>query len=225
MAYITEIYGWYDPGWTEQSPVRLRRGAQLATNTADVHITTDYHPSTERLFTEFRLSVGNYASMRNLSYLRLTIDMNSGADLVIYGYVDSVEIISDTDQQPALRVKWHTDYWETFKGTASLGYGHLVRRATGDHPLQGYSSVRRTVSSQQSLFQEWTINSETVWWVVIAHTETVNTFKVMEYDTYPIVKDGTTVYGATTSAFSDTKQFANIAETAGTSTSDSPRMQ
>lgn len=215
MAYITQLYGWYDPGWTEQSPVRLRRGAQISTTTADVNLNTDLHPSAERLFSEFRISVSNYHNFRNLSYIRAEIEMNNGSNVIVYGYVDSVDIVSDTSSLPMLSVKWHPDHWETFKASATLGYGHLLRRATGDHPLQGYSSVRRKVSSQQSLFPEWTIGSETVWWVVLAHTETVNNFKVMEFDTYPIVKDGSVkIYGATTASSGDDKDFPNVNETA-----------
>ena len=214
MAYITEIYGWNNPGWTEDSPVRKSIGASLSTSTADFHITTDLKPSTDRLFTEFKLNSGNYASMRYLTFLKVTFDMTSGSNFTVYGYVDEVSIISDTSSLPSISVKWHVDPWETFKGNMSLGYAHVLRAASGYHPLQGYSSVRRYISDTRSLFTTETFMGKDVWWVVIAHTVNVNTYTVMQFITYPIADtDVYTIYGALTSSGTP-KEFPSACDTA-----------
>jgi len=188
MSTITKIEVWDSPGFLEESVEVPKLGASLSTPTRTYSGT--YRPSVDRLLSEIKIP-DDYSNLRNATYLRVTLDMNNGTDQTFYGWVDSVEISSDTTTYAMTTVRWHVDLWRTYSGSASFGSGHVRRKPTGSHPLQGYDRIRRIAGSQVTLVSRETggISSKPVWWALLAHTITdANQRKVIEYVCWPLLE-------------------------------------
>ena len=155
MATITLLRLWNDPGFTEGS-VEVPAYSHLSTlpnpditigktgtDNADP-VSAEINPSKGRLFSELKLK-RSYSECQNLSYLEMSVDYNEGTDRVYYGFIDSVEILSDTDDYPAVLIRWHVDLWRTYLNGAVFGYGMVRRRpAQGTYPMQNipYTNIR-----------------------------------------------------------------------------------
>jgi len=177
MSSITRVEGWVSPGYLEQGPDAPRPNSSLPS--ADITASTVLKPSVERMFSEFKIP-GIYSDWKYISYLRVETDMNNGADGIYYGWVDSVDLLSDSDTAPMVLVKWHIDLWRTYLYAADLRQGHIVRKPSGNHPLQGYDYVRRTASKKADLFPVTSI-----WWVYIS-ANSGTTYKTSLIYCYPI---------------------------------------
>ena len=186
MSSITKVEIWDNPGYLEDGVEAPKLGAALTLPTRTYSST--YRPSVDRLLSELKLPV-DYSTLRDATYLRVTIDMNNGSDQTFYGWVDSVEISSDTSGYAMTTIRWHVDLWRTYSGSASFGSGHVRRKPTGDHPLQGYEFVRRVGGTQTDLVdrQREGGSDKPVWWALLAHTITDNNQKkVVQYVCWPI---------------------------------------
>ena len=103
-----------------------------------------------------------FEDLYDCSYLRITLDMNNGADVTIYGWIDAVSCSSDTAGYPMTVISWHPDLWRTYLPKATFGKGLVTRRPyTSDCPPQVYPYKYRTMSSRRTLIQ-----SPNTWWVV-----------------------------------------------------------
>lgn len=191
MSTITKIEIWDSPGFLEESVEVPKLGASISTPSRTY--SGNYRPSVDRLLSELKIP-DDYSNLRNATYLRVTLDMNNGTDQTFYGWVDSVEISSDTSTYAMTTVRWHVDLWRTYSGSASFGSGHVRRKPTGSHPLQGYDRIRRIVSSTEELVPNLTYGSgqDRVWWAILAYTRTSrtpgSTDKIIEYACWPITR-------------------------------------
>lgn len=189
MSTISLLRLWNDPGFTDGC-VEVPAYDHLSTlPNADITIGTvgdeptsaEINPSKGRLFSELKLRRA-YSDCQNLSYLEMTVDYNTGTDRVYYGFIDSVEIVSDTDEYPAVLIKWHVDLWRTYLSDAVFGYGMVRRRpASGNYPMQNipYSNIRASTAvelfgsgktSRTRYVKTFTRNNTTydVYWLYIA---------------------------------------------------------
>ena len=154
MSTISLLRMWNDPGFTDGC-VEVPAFGHLSTlPNADITIGTvgteptsaEINPSKGRLFSELKLKRA-FSDCQNLSYLEMSVDYNTGTDRVYYGFIDSVEIVSDTDDYPAVLIKWHVDLWRTYLSDAVFGYGLVTHRARGDSdPIQNVTARYRKVS-------------------------------------------------------------------------------
>lgn len=133
MSTISLLRMWNDPGFTDgcvEVPAFDHLGtlpnADITIGTAGT-VSAEINPSKGRLFSELKLKRA-YSDCQNLSYLEMIVDYNTGYDRIYFGFIDSVEILSDTDDYPAVLIKWHVDLWRTYLSGAVFGYGLVTRR-------------------------------------------------------------------------------------------------
>lgn len=185
MSTITKLEIWDSPGFLEEAVDVPKLGASLSSPSRT--ITTELRPSVDRLLSEMKVP-GDYSTLRNSTYLRVTLDMNNGTDQIFYGWVDSVEISSDSADYPLCTIRWHVDLWRTYSGSASFGSGHVRRKPTGSHPLQGYERIRRIVTDTVDLVDRQTYSTLPLWWTLLACTvDDGSGNKKVEFRAWPVV--------------------------------------
>ena len=155
MSTITQIRLWYDTGFTEGCTEVPRINGSLPTPsfTYDASFT----PSTSDIFSRLKLRVP-YTTLMNCSYLAISLDMNNGTDKVFYGWIDKVNIISDTESNPLTEILWHVDLWRTYIPSVTVGSGMVNRRPllTNDSvPPQSYPYRSETVNGSPIYFEDW----------------------------------------------------------------------
>ena len=160
MSTVTQVRMWNDIGYTEGCLEVPRKGTSIPQPSYTV---SDLNISVQDMFSRMKLRAP-YTSLMNISYLEMTVDMNNGSDLTIYGWVDSVSLSSDTDGYPMTTIDWHVDYWRTYLDTAVFGSGMVRRRPllTDDTvPPQPYPYRYLDYRGFQSL-----CGASYIWWVV-----------------------------------------------------------
>ena len=138
MSTITQIRLWYDTGFTEGCTEVPKINGSLPT--PSLAYDASFTPSTSDIFSRLKLRVP-YTTLMNCSYLAISLDMNNGTDKVFYGWIDKVNIISDTESNPLTEILWHVDLWRTYISSVTVGSGMVNRRPllTNDSvPPQSY---------------------------------------------------------------------------------------
>lgn len=204
MSKITQVRTWDDVGFTDnciEIPV-IGKTLPTPTNT----YTGPFTPSKDREFSCIQLPVP-YMELINTSYIELTYDLNNATnDLVLYGWVDRVDMRSDTDDYPKTDVYYHIDYWRTYNASATFGSGIVRRRpkVTNDTlPPQPYS--HRFYKLQEPV----TVIPENVFWVIVnlvknvegGTSEDPTIYSEFETRAYPISKDNSSRYVGTGSGY------------------------
>ena len=161
MSTVTQVRMWNDIGYTEGCLEVPRKGASIPQPS---YTMSDLNISVQDMFSRMKLKAP-YTSLMNISYLEMTVDMNNGSDLTIYGWVDSVSLSSDTDGYPMTTIDWHVDYWRTYLNGAVFGSGMVRRRpllSNDDVPPQSYPY--RYMEYQSEVITAFPDN----WWVVLS---------------------------------------------------------
>lgn len=182
MSTISQLRFWHDSGFTDGCLEVPGFGNQLPS--ADLIISDEVNTPKGSLFSRLKLKQP-YTSLMTCSYLEMTVDMNNGADVVIYGWVDSVTVESDTQGFPMTVVDWHPDYWRTYLSQAEFGSGMVRRRPMvedDDLPPQGYPYRYMVMDG----FQVAVIPS--IWWVVFTTVTSGETSESI-WGCFPINKD------------------------------------
>lgn len=186
MSTITTAKFWNDVGFVEDSIEMPRLTATLPTPDATYR---DLNPSKARMFNEIRIPA-DYLECLNYSYMAIVVDFN-GTNRQFYGWVDDVELISDSDDAPMTAIHWHVDLWRTYKGDAEFGPGLIRRRPpTGDLPPQNYPyRFRFTDGMYTPLCDE-----HIVWVIVNLVKNSTGTSTTSEFETrcFPIPRSGST---------------------------------
>lgn len=140
---------WKDCGFTEGT-LEVPSSSTLTLPDATF---TGLNISRDTLFSQFKVKRA-YEDLYDCSYLRMTLDMNNGDDIVLYGWIDRTACGSDTANNPMTIIDWHVDYWRSFFSQAKFGSGIVTRRpATSSDPPQTHSYITNTAngSSQEIL--------------------------------------------------------------------------
>lgn len=195
MSAITRIRAWSNPGFTEDGPEAPHYGFTLPSPSEDLR-NLDYEPSTSRIFSEFKIADAVWESWRSMSFLEVTYSWNNSlSSTVLYGFIDEVELLSDTAGAAAVRVRWHVDEWMTYLGTARFGFGHVLRRPVGAaDPIQSYERKYWEQSYHYTLLDTVKINNERTYWVLLAVGEVVGSDRIVRYYTFPFWKSGNTIF-------------------------------
>ena len=149
---------WRDTGFTEGSVEVPSKTSSLPSPTY-----TFYNVNTPRdsLFSTLKLAHA-FEDLYDCSYLRITLDMNNGADVILYGWIDAVSCGSDTAEYPVTNVDWHPDLWRSYINSAQFGAGLVTRRPYGsDCPPQIYPFRFKDVQEENVI-----IPRSNIWWVV-----------------------------------------------------------
>ena len=151
---------WRDTGFTEGSVEVPSKTSSLKTANFTF---TGLNIPVDTLFGQFKVKHA-FEDLYDCSYLRMTLDMNNGNDVVIYGWIDNVTCVSDTAGYPVTSVDWHPDLWRTYLPSATFGKGTVVRRPYNNYkdcPPQIYPHRYQYVVGRQNI-----ITSQNIWWVV-----------------------------------------------------------
>lgn len=167
MSTITQIRLWYDTGFTEGCTEVPEINGSLPT--PSLTYDASFTPSTSDIFSRLKLRVP-YTTLMNCSYLAISLDMNNGTDKVFYGWIDKVNIISDTESNPLTEILWHVDLWRTYISSVTVGSGMVNRRPllTNDSvPPQSYPYRTEMVNSSPIYFGDWNGSITDDTWSVI----------------------------------------------------------
>ena len=149
---------WRDTGFTEGSVEVPSKTSSLPSPTY-----TFYNVNTPRdsLFSTLKLAHA-FEDLYDCSYLRITLDMNNGADVTLYGWIDAVSCGSDTAEYPVTNIDWHPDLWRSYINSAQFGAGLVTRRPYGsDCPPQLYPFRFKDVHEENVI-----VPRSNIWWVV-----------------------------------------------------------
>ena len=149
---------WRDTGFTEGSVEVPSKTSSLPSPTY-----TFYNVNTPRdsLFSTLKLAHA-FEDLYDCSYLRITLDMNNGADVTLYGWIDAVSCGSDTAEYPVTNIDWHPDLWRSYINSAQFGAGLVTRRPYGsDCPPQPYPFRFKDVHEENVI-----VPRSNIWWVV-----------------------------------------------------------
>lgn len=190
MSTITTLQMWRDPGYTDGCMEVPPLNASLSN--PDVTY-SDLNPSKDRLFSEIRVP-GDFESLYDMCYLRAVYQMNNGDNVILYGWIDSVTVQSDTADYPITVISWHVDYWRTFASRASYGSGMVTRRpVSGAMPPQHYPHRYLQYSTATNLFNN---PANSPWYIIVCYNYVTGSgTTTLEYGVIPASTGvGTTYY-------------------------------
>ena len=169
---ISRLDLWNDTGYTESGVERPPIGASIRQPDFSY---TDLKPDKGDLFAKVSLKAP-YTDLMNVSYVRIYLDTANGDDRVIYGWVDSVALRSDTDGYPLTDISWHVDPWRTWCAQAEFRTGVVRRRAASeDIPPQPYPfRYVRPYASETLIPSLRDHGGNRIWWCYLTY--------VNEYD-------------------------------------------
>ena len=149
---------WRDTGFTEGSVEVPSKTSSLPTPTYTFY---NVNAPRDSLFSTLKLAHA-YEDLYDCSYLRITLDMNNGADVTLYGWIDAVSCGSDTAGYPNTIIDWHPDLWRSYINSAQFGAGLVTRRPYGsDCPPQIYPFRFKDVHEENTI-----VPRSNIWWVV-----------------------------------------------------------
>ena len=149
---------WRDTGFTEGSVEVPSKTSSLPSPS---YIFTDVNIPRGDLFSTIKLAQP-FEDLYDCSYLRITLDMNNGNDVTIYGWIDTVSCASDTAGYPNTVIDWHPDLWRSYINSAQFGAGLVTRRPYGsDCPPQVYPFRFKDVHTETAI-----VPRSNIWWVV-----------------------------------------------------------
>lgn len=181
--YITDIRLWKDTGYTEGS-IQIP-GLSDTLPQYDIRIHDDITLSKDRMFSEVKVREA-YDDIYFSSYIRLTYKMSDSDEFIIYGWVDDVVPVSDSDI-PVTSIRWHIDYWRTYSNLVTYGSGLVRRRPSSlPYPSQNLPYIYRYADSTRI---ELTPKDQGLWWMVVNVNEEVNDSKAVYQAMYVIPLD------------------------------------
>ena len=140
---------------TEEGVDRYRISDSILNHFEELSSLEDLNTSVGRIWTEMKVPLP-WLQICTANYITGTIVFNnpSVSSLEVRGWIDSIEPVSDTEDYPVCRVKWHFDFWEMYKVVASYDYGQVKRRPFVDldtTPVQNYPHRYRTVGTSYDI--------------------------------------------------------------------------
>ena len=149
---------WRDTGFMEGSVEVPSKTSSLSTPN---YTFSNLNIPVDSLFGSIKLKEP-FEDLYDCSYLQITLDMNNGDDVTIYGWIDAVTCSSDTAGYPMTIISWHPDLWRTYLPKATFGKGLVIKRPyTSDCPPQTYPYRFKDVRETNTL-----IPNDGIWWVV-----------------------------------------------------------
>lgn len=190
---ITQVRLWKNTGYSEGSLVVPSATSTLGS--ADWRYQVDYRPATSDLFKRIKLEKDLLDALE-WTYIEVTMETDSGNTQVFYGWVDSIEPLTDSTDKPLVAVNWHVDLWRTYLSKADFGYGVVTRRAAdGTEPHQAMTP--RYWYPKNTIDVLGYDSNPRLHWVFITYAGTVSstgesgTFKGVVTTCFPVVTNST----------------------------------
>lgn len=137
----------------------------------------DLNCSVGRVFSKMKVAVSWFEVM-NANYLIADMEINNplGSTLHIKGWIDAIDLLSDSEDYPQVEIRWHFDYYEMWKANVTLGYGHVKRRpfdTLDNTPVQNYPRRYEKLGSADISVVSPYIGRNgggdcPVWWVILS---------------------------------------------------------
>ena len=111
---------------TEEGVDRYKFSDDIALHFTQIYEYTDnLNCSVGRIFSKMKIPVSWFTVM-NCNY--------------------AIDLLADSEDYPQVEVRWHFDYYEMYKSSVTLGYGHIKRRpfdSLSSTPYQNYQTIYR----------------------------------------------------------------------------------
>lgn len=165
---------------TEEGVDRYQINDSILSHFSELSSLEDLNVSVGRIWTEMKVPLP-WLQICTANYITGTITFNNPAasSLEVRGWIDSVEPVSDTEDFPVCRVKWHFDYWEMYKNTAFFNYGQVKRRPykglestpIQDYPVRYYelSGDHETASIRLDDHLIQSVQGYEIWYIVFSY--------------------------------------------------------
>lgn len=191
MATISEVKLWADVGYMEGDIEIPKIGASLPTPS----FTFDgpFVPSKGRILSQIQIPE-NWYNLQDMSYIGVTLIINNGSMTpiyeYIYGWIDSVTMLSDNAESPMCEINWHVDYWRTYAKSMTFKQG-LVKRAPSSSFPQTQAMTYWTVSDNAvvNFMSATTLHlTETIvmYWLLISYVDTSGSNVVNKFFATPL---------------------------------------
>lgn len=161
----------------------------------------DLNCSVGRVFSKMKVTVSWFEIM-NANYLIADMEINnpSGSVLHIKGWIDSIDMVSDSEDYPQVEIRWHFDYYEMYKSMITFGYGHVKRRPFRDldtTPVQDYQyrylrlpdNFKSTAVDLCPRYGSWYDSGHTIpteiWWIIVCYSHIENGHTYIKYGICP----------------------------------------
>lgn len=173
MVSVISISAWKDSGFQRDSYIvpKLNNQLRQPDRTYDFS-SARMRPSTSDLFKSFRIQAP-WSDFYNVSYLGITADIGTIEDFQFFAWVDSVEVISDSEI-PVTQINYTIDLWRTYAANAVYGFGIVRNRPPSvADPIQNLSYRYRLPENPVSLIAG--IATPDINWILIsAQVKTVS---------------------------------------------------
>jgi len=163
---------------TEEGVDRYRISDSITNHFTEISSLEDLNTSVGRIWTEMKVPLP-WLQICTANYITGTIEFNNPAasSLEVRGWIDSVEPVSDTEDFPVCRVKWHFDFWEMYKAVARYDYGQVKRRPFADldstpiqnYPVRYYELPANDASTKIRLDDHLVSGDQEIWFVVFSY--------------------------------------------------------
>lgn len=165
MSTIALFNVWKDTGFTEGSVEVPKKDSTLPSPTFTF---SDLNVSKDRMFSEIKLKA-DYLDLMDCSYVEAAVLMNNGSQFSVFGWIDDVSCVSDTEGSPVTSISWHVDHWRTYLYRAVFKDGIVKNRPAEDqYPPQNPSyRFRKPVPN---LPGDAIISSPDTWYILLSYT-------------------------------------------------------
>lgn len=183
MATISDLTMWKDCGFLEGDVRAPKIGATLPAG--DYHLQESISPSKARLFSQLQLKV-EWTTLREMSYLKAVYELGNES-ITIYGWIDAVTLLSDSEEAPMTAVDWHVDYWRTYNQQMIFKDGHVNRAPSSQYP-QGFDVIRWKKDRTIATFKSKLNLGYDLWWLIYTYI-TDGTFVKTETFVVPLKRE------------------------------------
>jgi len=161
---ITKLKMWKNPGYTrgcvEVPPVSSKK-LPAPDFTSGVGVT--YRPRKNSTLTALELPL-NYTALFDMSYLY--IEASDGAGSVkLFGWIESIEQTASSD--PAVLIRWTVDWWRSYSGSVTFGFGIVRRRPRGTNdPIQKVPYRYKIPGESLNVVPNGIVGTESNWCII-----------------------------------------------------------
>lgn len=168
---ITKLKMWKNPGYTrgcvEVPPVASKK-LPNPDFTSGVGVT--YRPRKNSTLTALELPL-NFTALFDMSYLY--IEASDGAGSVkLFGWIESIEQTASSD--PAVLIRWTVDWWRSYSGSITFGFGIVRRRPRGTNdPIQKVPYRYKMPGESLNVVPNGIVGTESNW-CIVTYVETTS---------------------------------------------------
>lgn len=120
---ITKLKMWKNPGYTKGC-VEVPPVGSWKLPTPDYTSTTNLRPRKNGTITAIELPL-SFCQVFDMSYLYMEFSDSSNRQVKVFGWIESIEQTASSDE--AVLIKWDVDWWRTYAGSVSWGYGNITK--------------------------------------------------------------------------------------------------